>query len=283
MIVYLNICYRQLRHTYLRVLHPLLTKTQLRSLPYKRPQIVAALESLIQNASIRDINPTTKRLVERCLSGEWCVQLKTSKHERRVGSPTSESAASAAHALENLFASAEPSMTTAINLERSTSISGKSKALKTSKSMEFKKDKAHHQKPVRSPVERIRRPSNSNSGLLSLNGGATVSVPTSPLPRKCNSADVDGSFGVTTIRHHPFQTHPMPQQSRPPIASPSISITSTASQEHVSPPAEQSRSRRPAPPAPTKRRQPPTIPSARTNGDASITTIRSSARSPLSA
>jgi len=35
-----------------------------------------ALESLVGNAKIRDINPTTKRLVERCLGGDWCVQLR---------------------------------------------------------------------------------------------------------------------------------------------------------------------------------------------------------------
>ncbi|KAI0649712.1 hypothetical protein C8Q79DRAFT_1006058 [Trametes meyenii] len=65
-----------LRHTYLRVLHPLLTKTQLRDMPYKRPQIVRTLESLVENESIRDIDPTTKRLVTRCLSGDWCVQFR---------------------------------------------------------------------------------------------------------------------------------------------------------------------------------------------------------------
>ena len=66
----------QLRHTYLRVLHPLLTKTQLRSMPYKRPQIVRTLESLIENETIRDVDPTTKRLVARCMGGEWCVQFR---------------------------------------------------------------------------------------------------------------------------------------------------------------------------------------------------------------
>ncbi|KAL5514679.1 hypothetical protein ACEPAG_1995 [Sanghuangporus baumii] len=74
-----------LRHTYLRVLHPLLTRTQLRSVPYKRPQIVHTLESLISPSNIREVNPTTKRLVERCLSGDWCVQL------RRIASPASDS------------------------------------------------------------------------------------------------------------------------------------------------------------------------------------------------
>lgn len=74
----------QLRHTYLRVLHPLLTKTQLRSLPYKRTQIVRALESLIANQEIREVSSTTKRLVERCLNGEWCVHHRTSSGGGRV-------------------------------------------------------------------------------------------------------------------------------------------------------------------------------------------------------
>ncbi|KAF9788112.1 hypothetical protein BJ322DRAFT_606215 [Thelephora terrestris] len=77
-----------LRHTYLRVLHPLLTRTQLRSTPYKRSQIKLALESLVGNSTIRDINPTTKRLVERCLGGDWCVQLK--KTTPIPSSPVSE-------------------------------------------------------------------------------------------------------------------------------------------------------------------------------------------------
>src|SRR5260221_8642165 len=74
----------QLRHTFLRVLHPLLTKTQLRSLPYKRPQIVRALESLTENEEIREVSSTTKRLVERCLSGEWCVQHRKPNNVARV-------------------------------------------------------------------------------------------------------------------------------------------------------------------------------------------------------
>lgn len=57
----------QLRHTYLRVLYPLLNHTQLRNDPYKRPQIKLVLRSLISNSHIRDIDPTTNRLVERCL------------------------------------------------------------------------------------------------------------------------------------------------------------------------------------------------------------------------
>lgn len=57
-----------LRHTYLRVLYPLLCHTQLRHDPYKRPQIRLVLQSLIANGHIRDVGATTKRLVDRCLS-----------------------------------------------------------------------------------------------------------------------------------------------------------------------------------------------------------------------
>lgn len=61
----------QLRHTYLRVLHPLLNNTQFRTNPYKPLLVKHTLQSIISHAHIRDINPTTRRLVERCLSGEW--------------------------------------------------------------------------------------------------------------------------------------------------------------------------------------------------------------------
>ncbi|CUA74248.1 Protein LDB17 [Rhizoctonia solani] len=64
-----------LRHTYLRVLHPLLTNTQLKTNPYKRPELRQTLLSLISHAHIRDVNPTTRRLVERCLNAEWCRSL----------------------------------------------------------------------------------------------------------------------------------------------------------------------------------------------------------------
>ncbi|KZV72549.1 hypothetical protein PENSPDRAFT_649651 [Peniophora sp. CONT] len=65
-----------LRHTYLRVLHPLLTRTQLRDVPYKRPQLVRMLEGLVDKPEIREVTPTTTRLVSRCLSGAWCVHLR---------------------------------------------------------------------------------------------------------------------------------------------------------------------------------------------------------------
>ncbi|OAV91210.1 hypothetical protein PTTG_04722 [Puccinia triticina 1-1 BBBD Race 1] len=65
-----------LRHTYLRVLHPLLTHTQLRSHPYKREEIRHVLLSHTKYAHLHDVNPTTRRLVERNLQSDWCLELE---------------------------------------------------------------------------------------------------------------------------------------------------------------------------------------------------------------
>ncbi|KAG8857026.1 hypothetical protein FRB96_005956 [Tulasnella sp. 330] len=62
-----------LRHTYLRVLHPLLVNTQLKTHPYKRLQVLNILQSLVAHAHIREVSPTTVRLVDRCLRSSWCT------------------------------------------------------------------------------------------------------------------------------------------------------------------------------------------------------------------
>ena len=268
----------QLRHTYLRVLHPLLTKTQLRSIPYKRPQISMALESLIQNGDIRDINPTTKRLVERCLSGEWCVQLRTSKENKRpelcerVGSPSSESATSTTPTVNHLSASAEPSMSTALNLERSASTS-KSRTLKTSKSVEFIKGGLQKEKRARLPTDRMRGPSNASS----LNLAGATSTPPSPLstsPTKRRElpdlAHTDDNFGLLPDRC--LQTH----DDRTPPSARSLPSPRIPDQNCVSPPAANTTHRRP-PPTPPKRRKPPAIPLGSPNGGTTMTAIKSSA------
>ncbi|CCA74873.1 related to Orc3p [Serendipita indica DSM 11827] len=64
-----------LRHTYLRVLNPLLNNTQLKEMPYKGPLIRRTLQGLISPNNIREVTPTTRRLVERCLNAEWCQAL----------------------------------------------------------------------------------------------------------------------------------------------------------------------------------------------------------------
>jgi hypothetical protein len=80
------------------VLHPLLTRTQLRVYPYKRLQIVRTLEGLLSNSDIRDVDPTTKRLVERCLSGDWCVPVKASIAASGPSTTTSPGGITSPHA-----------------------------------------------------------------------------------------------------------------------------------------------------------------------------------------
>lgn len=67
----------QLKHTYLRVLHPLLTNTQLRQHAYKRPELRRCLESLVAQSHYRACDPTTRRLVERNLRASWCQTLRS--------------------------------------------------------------------------------------------------------------------------------------------------------------------------------------------------------------
>ncbi|KDN38093.1 hypothetical protein K437DRAFT_259532 [Tilletiaria anomala UBC 951] len=69
-----------LRHTYLRVLQPLLANTQLCTYPYKRKEIRHLLESQIAHGRVREISATTARLVDRCLKSEWCVTLDEHGH-----------------------------------------------------------------------------------------------------------------------------------------------------------------------------------------------------------
>ncbi|TIB42303.1 hypothetical protein E3P86_00401 [Wallemia ichthyophaga] len=58
-----------LRHTYLRVLYPLLNETVVKYCQYKTAEIHSTLTSLI-STRVRDISPTTSRLVRRCLSSD---------------------------------------------------------------------------------------------------------------------------------------------------------------------------------------------------------------------
>lgn len=63
----------RLRHTYLRVLHPLLQNTELRRDSYKKAEIISLLEDMSENAckSVVEISETTQRLAYRCLLVGW--------------------------------------------------------------------------------------------------------------------------------------------------------------------------------------------------------------------
>ena len=74
-----------LRHTYLRVLNPLLSNTQLRDLAYKQPQIRRTLQALVAHSHVRDINSTTLRLVDRCLNAPWCKAIEKEEEPHSPG------------------------------------------------------------------------------------------------------------------------------------------------------------------------------------------------------
>ncbi|RIA96734.1 hypothetical protein C1645_871837 [Glomus cerebriforme] len=71
-----------LRHTYLRVLYPLITNTQLRQHRYKQHQIYSLLLDLNGSSmkQFKPISPTTQRLVDRCLMSEYLTDIAPSRN-----------------------------------------------------------------------------------------------------------------------------------------------------------------------------------------------------------
>lgn len=226
-----------------------------------------ALESLTQNANIRDVNPTTKRLVERCLTGEWCVQLRKSSFDKdalnfqssfRQGSPS-----------HDILASTSPTglqFQTAISTsferphDNSAPLQAKSKQLKPSRSVENLKSHSTKPPPSRS-VDGVRRPSKEST--TSFGVVASTTTNTTKSREKPESMD-DGSLlqqAAKPPKHYPHLSPPPTPSSLAPIIS---SVTKKA--------------RRP-PPAPPKRRKAPPVPFGQTHGGPVITTIASSSLS----
>lgn len=263
----------QLRHTYLRVLHPLLTKTQLRDVPYKRPQIVYSLEALVGNSLVRDVSHTTKRLVERCLSGEWCVQLKS--HRDSVVSAENSRRESSGSEISTAISPLSTSSMTAAQAEGSGS--GKSKLLKFSKSVEnLTAHVENTRQPPRSPVDQLRRPSNAST--FSLPAVANSTAPNSiPAQKRRSGSQVEHHANPTSTTRLSHDHYHYPVGT----GSPLVPRSPDMADEPSIPAQEPAKNRRPPPPAPPKRRKPPAIPGPRTLGGATITTIRSSATSPL--
>lgn len=280
----------QLRHSYLRVLHPLLTKTQLKDYPYKRSQILYTLESLVGRSKIRDINPTTKRLVERCLTGDWCVQLQSRRDEENASQASNNSDTSPK------TVSSELHIPASIKLERSNS---KIKTPKSSRSVENLKVRHIDPRPPISSLEKLRRTSNSSSTSLlamadlkpGLNGPKRRGTAGSTIVGGAQQRNSHSTEHDHYTYHHQLLApaeSPRVQQtsrSRPPppppslqtrIAPPLISASSPSSAMSSSTCSDQPRPRRRPPPAPPKRSKPSAVPSEKTNGGATITVIRSS-------
>ncbi|THH14440.1 hypothetical protein EW146_g5899 [Bondarzewia mesenterica] len=267
-----------LRHTYLRVLHPLLTKTQLRRTPYKRPQIVRTLESLIEHPEIRDVSPTTKRLVERCLSGEWCVQLRKGTAGKlamseleRTSSPSDDRIAKQEHlAPPSVYknGSQKKSFSRSVENLRSSAASSSTAAGSAQKGLE------------------ALRKQNNDSAVSLLGVAGATSSSSSKKRDRINSVDVqrERSHGHHEERQREKDTH-VPPHVPIPLERPS-STTSTSSAAptaaiHENGTAKKHPHRRTAP-APPKRRKPPAAPIAvgQTNSGATITAIKSSSSTP---
>ena len=97
-----------LRHTYLRVLNPLLSNTQLRDVAYKRAQIRHTLQALVAHSHVREINSTTLRLVDRCLNAPWCKALESEEEPHRPRSVASGHSAIGTAALPINLTDLEP-------------------------------------------------------------------------------------------------------------------------------------------------------------------------------
>ena len=226
-----------------------------------------ALESLTRNANIRNIDPTTKRLVERCLSGDWCVNLRKSSFDKdALDSQDSLRQASPSH---DILASTTQAGLQSRGVESTSSEkpndSGilppvKAKHTKPSHSAENIKSYATKLVSSRSGSDGVRRPSMESATSL----GVVASTTTNPPKRREKPGSMDDSSLLQQagknlqLKHYPHAP-PSPTSSAPP-STPSTSIQKT---------------RRP-PPAPPKRRQPPPAPLGQTRGGALITTIASS-------
>lgn len=281
----------QLRHTYLRVLDPLLTKTQLRNMPYKRAQIVQMLESLIEHENIREINPTTKRLVQRCLSGEWCVQYRKPSVPKRASSPGVESVSSTSSLPASSSSRVVLSATSAPEPEE-----GKIRGLKSSRSVENLKAPAKPPRTGRAwPLGEGHRSGSNDSSVSLPRVAAAEAVPPSTKRRdRAGSMDAEVPAASHQERRHHILDDTVAYTQEPPeirVISPASGSSSDLSVQQSMPPSPLfsssapvspvPRQRRSAPAPPPRRRKPPAIPTLKSPNGVTITTIASSSQSAL--
>ncbi|KAJ3888170.1 hypothetical protein GG344DRAFT_54204 [Lentinula edodes] len=225
-----------LRHTYLRVLHPLLTKTQLRAIPYKRPQILYMLESLIRTSNVRDVNPITMRLVQRCLGGEWCVGLVRQKQVK---------AAKGSNASNASFSSAN---------------SGTSLHIVASAAAPSEPPRSRLHPPPPPPINIVSPPPSSTTTSSQPPLSSSHSGPIPRQPRRqgtANSAHVEGAFADPNSTHHHHHNHHSQHGGSKAKSSSDINMLPGQPQE------QKERRSAPPPPIQTKRRKPPAIPVGR--------------------
>jgi hypothetical protein len=212
--------------------------------------------------------------VERCLGGEWCVQLRGSKAARRLkeraGSPGSDMDGTQSLLVEGNGASDHADK-------------GKAKTLKTSRS-----------------AERLVPAAAMNRGLLrSLpHNESSLNLVAAAVPKRKEGREKETRRSVEQMegaqhgqpdkqahnshRGHGYSVHPHRLNHNPPPSAGSLPLPSTknvATESIPSSPHHHSTShRRSAPPTPPKRRKPPAVPIRAVSGEGvTMTAIKTSA------
>ena len=271
----------------------------------------------MENPEIREVSSTTKRLVERCLSGEWCVQHRTPSNIARVSAePGLQRTASpscdyvTAQALTPKLLSTPASSTADPSLSRRRSLKG-------SRSAENLRGLATaNAKPASRALEALCKPAKDSSLSLSLasqpntpgthhhaHPSRTASetlVDKRPADRR-QPAHAPGVCEVNPpVRHNSLETGSPMSPVRalvtpPPLSSPLVPASVRNSDTRILPrPASNPASgtsttsgtkkiQRRSPPPPPKRRKPPAVPMrvvGTSNSGAQIAAIASSTSAP---
>ncbi|TCD59853.1 hypothetical protein EIP91_011289, partial [Steccherinum ochraceum] len=238
-----------LRHTYLRIIH--------------------VLESLIGNAKFRDINPTTKRLVQRCLGGDWCIQYRQDSLKDGDSSRTDSPGPT-----DNMSVTSAPAAQAYLTPMQGPAV----KSLKSSRSFENLKSKHQPHHKARSVADAHRH--NSNDSAASLPHVASAAMPTPAIAapsarRRDRNGSVHTSASVSALDRHGHHILEEPGYTQEPQDMPDVSSLSISPEIRVSPAADltdisrvqpprarTASPRRAAPPPPTThRRKPPAVPS----------------------
>ena len=270
-------------------------------MPYKRSQIVHVLESLIEREDIHDVNPTTKRLVQRCLAGDWCVQFRKtkSKHTSSVSDTQSISSTESLRspALESVSSAGSGFAVHASGSNALLAVSGavgRKSSLKASRSFENMqsalpasiKEKERHA---------IRLGSNDSSTSLP-RVAAAAAVEPSLSRRRDRAGSMDTEVPSSAARRATILDDV--QLTAEPVSAPEIHVVSSPFSPTEMSPLERFDSptplaasslpaspvpkpRKTAPAPPPRRRKPPAIP-AKAGAGVTITTIASSASTPAS-
>jgi len=208
-----------------------------------------ALETLIRPSQFREVKKDTKRLVQRCLSDDRCVQLRGTTIDQVMAQDTFHQESLSQEVLAST--SRETSQPLSATIERSSSISNSK--LKASRSFD-------NLKATLSPrTGSFRRPSVESTG--SFGGPPTATTAAPRRPSKSGSLD-NGTFPS----HQYTGLHNKLPPSPGAVSLPSNSAITT-----------QKKSRRPPPPPPKRR----TATIGVTNGGAIMTTIASSSSAAL--